>query len=327
MIAPTPDQAASGRYIGRFAPSPTGPLHFGSLVAALASYLDAKHNNGLWLLRMEDLDTPRCSSTAADDIVRTLDIYGLHWDGSILYQSQRQAAYQEALEQLNSKGLVYPCTCSRKEIADSALRGIDGLVYPGHCRPAPQNTRALKPIIVAPEPGKKAAAWRLNTQLASDILFEDALQGTVHQQLARQIGDFVLLRADGFFAYQLAVVVDDQAQGITHVVRGADLLESTPRQIFLQRQLGFLSPHYLHTPIACNSAGEKLSKQTLAPAISCQKKPGENFSTLLVKALQFLGQETPPEADGVTPEYLLEWAAIHWSRSRIPRQRQRLAIA
>ena len=240
-------------YRGRFAPSPTGPLHFGSLVAALGSYLDAKYHHGNWLVRMEDLDTPRCVAGAADDILRTLEVYGLHWDGEVIYQSQRTSAYEHALQQLQDAGVAYPCCCTRKEIADSALHGIDGPVYPGTCRngvPA----------------GRTARAWRVNTHLpnSSPVSFIDSLQGRISQRIENDIGDFVVKRADDLFAYQLAVVVDDAYQGITDVVRGADLLLSTPRQILLQQLLALPTPHYLHLPVIVNAQGEKLSKQTLA---------------------------------------------------------------
>ncbi|HEY0665566.1 MAG TPA: tRNA glutamyl-Q(34) synthetase GluQRS, partial [Gallionella sp.] len=214
-------------YRGRFAPSPTGPLHFGSLVAAVGSYLDAKHHRGTWLVRMEDLDTPRCVPGAAEDILRTLDAFSLHSDEPVLYQSRRTAAYEEALQQLKDSGTAYPCCCTRKEIADSALHGIEGFVYPGTCRDGMAHQRSTP-------------AWRVRTDDAP-VAFEDGLQGAQSQHLERDIGDFVVKRADGLFAYQLAVVADDAFQGITHVVRGADLMHSTARQIHLQRLLGLLT--------------------------------------------------------------------------------------
>ena len=240
-------------YVGRFAPSPTGPLHFGSLVAALASWLDARAAEGRWLVRIEDLDPPRAVPGAADEILRTLDRLGLGWDGPVLYQSRRSASYEAALESLDT----YWCGCTRREIADSSIgRATDGAqIYPGTCR-------------TGLAPGKTPRALRLRTG-GEEIAFTDRVQGPQRQILEREIGDFVLLRADGQFAYQLAVVVDDAEQGVTDVVRGADLLDSTPRQIFLQRLLGYPMPRYLHVPAAVNQAGEKLSKQTgarLAPA-------------------------------------------------------------
>ena len=212
------------QYRGRFAPSPTGPLHFGSLIAAVASYLEAKTCKGQWLLRMEDLDRPREMPGAADVILRTLQAFGFEWDGPVLYQSRRDEAYAAALEKLRQAGFIYGCACTRREIADSAIDGIDGPVYPGTCRGGLPS-------------GKSPRAWRMVTE-DRNIAFDDAIQGRLSQNLQRDIGDFVLKRADGLYAYQLAVVVDDAEQGITHVVRGADLLDSTSRQIYLQQMLG-----------------------------------------------------------------------------------------
>ena len=286
-------------YIGRFAPSPTGPLHFGSLVAALASWLDARAVGGRWLLRMEDLDKPREQPGAADAILRQLESLGLGWDGSVLYQSTRAARYRAALDQLTRAGLTYPCGCTRREIADSAL-GIDGAhIYPGTCR------KALPP-------GKPARAMRLRTR-PEPIDFVDRVQGLCRQSVEREVGDFVVLRADGLFAYQLAVVVDDADQGVTDVVRGADLLDSTARQILLQRQLGFSTPRYAHLPVAVNADGDKLSKQTGAVAID-----GTQAATALARALLFLGH--PPPVD-LPPGDLLPWALAHWDVARVPRVR------
>lgn len=280
-------------YRGRFAPSPTGPLHFGSLVAAVGSYLEAKHHHGSWLVRMEDLDAPRCTAEAADGILRTLEAFGLHWDEHIIYQSQRTAAYEETLQRLQTIAAAYPCACTRKEIADSALHGIDGQIYPGTCRngiPA----------------GRQGRAWRIRTN-SEPVEFTDALQGKISQRLENEIGDFVAKRADGLFAYQLAVVVDDAFQGITHVVRGADLLASTPRQIYLQRLLGLTTPHYMHLPIAVNGQGEKLSKQTLAAPVH-----SSNPATALWHALVFLRQEPPAELASCDLPALWQWALANW---------------
>ena len=257
-------------YVGRFAPSPSGPLHFGSLVAALASWLDARAAGGRWLVRIEDLDAPRAQPGAADEILRTLDQLGLHWDGEVLYQSRRTGLYRDALEQLRDQ--TYWCGCSRREIADSSLGlAADGAqIYPGTCRGG-----------IAP--AKTPRALRLKA--AGAVEFVDRVQGRQAQLLERDVGDFVLERAGGQFVYQLAVVVDDAAQGITDVVRGADLLDSTPRQIYLQRLLGYPTPRYLHVPAAVNKAGEKLSKQTGAPAADPARKEAE-----IRKALVFLGQ-------------------------------------
>ena len=213
---------------GAFRPSPTGPLHFGSLVAAVGSYLDARHHQGKWLVRIEDLDTPRTVDGAAADILGTLEAHGLHWDEQVVYQSRRTAAYEQAFLRLKETGMIYPCACSRREIADSALQRGDELVYPGTCRNG----------IAA---GKAARSWRVRVNDAV-ITLDDLMQGIITQDLASEVGDFVLLRADGLYAYQLAVVVDDAAQEITDVVRGADLLFSTPRQVYLQRLLGLTTP-------------------------------------------------------------------------------------
>ena len=243
-------------YIGRFAPSPTGPLHKGSLVAAMASYLDARAQAGQWLVRIEDVDEARTVAGAAEAILQCLDSFGMHWDGEIVWQSQRKVLYQVALDKLGQH--IYACGCTRKEIADSRIgvAGDGAAVYPGTCR----NGLA---------PGKSPRAYRLHVADgdAGKITFEDRWLGTVTQQLSTEAGDFVLKRADGFWAYQLAVVVDDAEQGVTHVVRGADLLESTPRQIYLQRLLGVPTPSYMHVPVVTNDRGEKLSKQTGAMAL------------------------------------------------------------
>lgn len=281
------------QYVGRFAPSPTGPLHFGSLVAALASWLDARSAGGRWLLRMEDLDKARVIPGAADTILRQLEALWLEWDGPVVYQSGRLALYQDALERLATHS--YPCACTRKELEDSAL-AIDGArIYPGTCRGG-----------LAPE--KTARATRVRTDNAP-IRYTDRVQGEVSQSVESEIGDFVVLRADGLFSYQLAVVVDDAEQGVTDVVRGADLLDSTARQIFLQRLLGLPTPRYLHVPVAANAGGEKLSKQTFA----ADARPSD-----LPLALRFLGTTAPGDLEG---RDLLRWASSHWDASRIPRAR------
>ncbi|MGD9953780.1 MAG: tRNA glutamyl-Q(34) synthetase GluQRS [Burkholderiales bacterium] len=285
-------------YVGRFAPSPTGPLHFGSLVAAVASWLDARAAGGRWHLRIEDVDAPRTAPGAEDSILRTLEALGLAWDGPIVRQRERLDRYEEALADLRARGLVYRCRCSRKEIADSGVHGLDGIVYPGTCRHAAV-------------PAGEAAAERF---LVPDelVAVEDRVQGRVSQMLATDIGDFVVRRRDGLHAYQLAVVVDDADVGVTDVVRGADLLDSTPRQVALQRALGFPTPRYLHVPVATRG-GEKLSKQTLAPAVSpTQALPW------LEAALAFLGQPLV-EAEGA--EALLAGAARRWDPARIARRR------
>lgn len=274
-------------YIGRFAPSPTGPMHFGSLVAAVASWLDARAAGGKWLVRIEDVDAPRTAPGAADGILHALEAFGLAWDGEVAWQGRRTQLYAAALERLRGTGHVYRCRCSRREVADSGLVGLEGAIYPGTCRrlglaPAAQ----LAERMMAPE---------------EPVTFLDRAMGTVSQNVARDIGDFVVKRRDGLFAYQLAVVVDDAEQGVTDVVRGADLLWSTPRQVLLQRALGYPTPRYLHFPVVTNAAGEKLSKQTGAEAIDAAQAP-----ELLRHALAFLGQ---PPAGGTTPREILAEAA------------------
>ncbi len=294
-------------YRGRFAPSPTGPLHFGSLVAAVGSYLEARTRGGEWLLRMEDLDRAREQPGAADSIPAMLRAYGFEWDGPVVYQGRRSDLYQTALEKLRQAGHTFPCSCSRKEIADStqtfAAAG-DGrdLIYPGTCR----NGLA---------PGKVARAVRVKTG-GTAIEFEDAVQGRIRQDIAHEVGDFVLKRADSFFAYQLAVVVDDAEQGITDVVRGADLLDSTPRQIYLQQLLGCATPRYVHLPAAVNAAGEKLSKQTLAAPLEADEAAPQ-----LLKALAFLGHDAPATLAGGDVKNIWQWAQEHWSLARVPRLR------
>lgn len=251
-------------------------------------------------MRMEDLDPPREAPGAADQILRLLEAYGLHWDGEVLYQSRRSELYRSALRQLIENGHAYECGCSRKEVAASAPASPSGPIYPGTCRAG------------LPE-GRVARAIRLRTHDAP-IEFEDVVQGHLRQRLESEIGDFVILRRDGLFAYQLAVVVDDAAQGITEIVRGADLLDSTPRQIFLQHVLGLGTPNYLHVPVAVTPQGEKLSKQTRAPAL-----PLRNPVPHLLDALGFLNQDPPVELRAGTLDELWAWAIRHWDSRRIPR--------
>lgn len=287
--------------VGRFAPSPSGPLHFGSLVAAAGSYLDAKSRGGRWLVRMEDLDPYRTLPSAAGEILRTLEAFGFAWDGPVVYQSQRSPAYRQALETLRSRAAIYPCGCSRKEIAELAVAGVGvGYVYPGTCRDGlPQ--------------GKSERALRL--RVADEVVgFDDNVQGRFRQNLAEQAGDFVVMRADGVFAYPLAVVVDDAAQGVTHVVRGADLLAATPRQIYLQKGLDLPTPAYAHLPVAVNEHGQKLGKQTRAAPLD-PARPGE----ALFKALVFLGQGPPAELFGADPGQLWAWGLKRWRLAQVCR--------
>jgi glutamyl-Q tRNA(Asp) synthetase len=276
---------------GRFAPSPTGPLHFGSFLAALASWLDARAAGGRWLVRIEDLDRPRERPGAADEILRVLARFGLEWDGEVVYQSRRSALYEAALKRIESS--TYWCGCSRREIADSSLRlAADGAqVYTGTCRAGLAE-------------GKAPRALRVRTG-TEPISFTDRAQGPLEQVLEREVGDFVLLRADGQFAYQLAVVVDDALQEVTDVVRGADLIDSTPRQMHLQRLLGVPTPRYLHIPVALDAGGEKLSKSAGAGAI-------DESPRSLSRALAFLGQ---PPAD------TLDDALRNWNPVLIPARR------
>lgn len=293
-------------YIGRFAPSPTGPLHLGSLVAAVASWLDARAVNGQWRVRMEDLDRPRCVAGAAETILRQLAEYGLDWDGEVLVQSQRDAAYAAALDTLKARKAVFPCACSRSQLArtqfNQAPHNAEGeIIYPGTCRDGLP-------------PGATGRAWRIRAPDVSTY-FTDRIQGELQQNLAHAVGDFVVRRADGLFAYQLAVVVDDAFQGITHVVRGADLLWNTPRQILLQTLLGLPTPDYAHVPLITNAAGQKLSKQTRAPAL-----PEHRRGAVMTQALAALGHTPPADLSGAAPAELLAWARAHWSIAHVPRR-------
>ena len=299
MTSASPPAAAT--YCGRFAPSPTGPLHFGSLVAAVGSYLDARAHGGQWLLRIEDVDEPRTVPGAADAILRTLDGFGFEWDGEVVVQSERLDRYHAALVRLQLDGDVYPCACSRSEIALAASsRSVDGgLVYPGTCRAGLAD-------------GKAARAWRLRLP-DQELRVVDRVQGEVRQNPQREVGDCVLLRADGQYAYQLAVVVDDGAQGVNAVVRGVDLLDSTARQIWLQQRLGLPTPSYAHLPVVVNAAGEKLSKQTHAAAVSAAEG-----SAPLLRALRFLSHCPPAELSGAPLPEFWRWAIEHWSMTRVP---------
>jgi glutamyl-Q tRNA(Asp) synthetase len=298
--------AAAGGYVGRFAPSPTGPLHAGSMAAALASWLDARVHGGRWLVRIEDVDTPRCVPGAEAEILRQLTACGLVPDEAPVWQSRRGALYAVALERLHAAGLAYGCRCTRREIAlaQTALghdRTRHGeLVYPGTCRPggaqpvAWAEARAVRLLTVAPDGGDVVIDWT------------DARLGPQRQNVTREVGDFVLRRADGLWAYQLAVVVDDALQGVTHAVRGEDLADNTPRQIWLQRCLGLPALRYRHTPLVRDAQGEKLSKQTGAPAVAVER-PVE----VLQAAAAALGLAVPWCADvnAVLQASLAAWGA------------------
>ena len=292
-------ETSSTRYRGRFAPSPTGPLHFGSLVAAVGSYLQARVRHGEWLVRIEDIDEPRNVPGAADDILASLERLGFEWDGDIRWQSRMLDAYHEALGNLIDAGHCFTCLCTRSKLRQTAIHGPDGFIYPGTCRAntVTDLTRGAIRVRVCD----------------SEITFDDALQGNCTQHLERDVGDFVVRRGDGLFAYQLAVVVDDAQQGITEVVRGTDLLGSTTRQIYLQRLLDLPTPGYLHLPVVVNSQGQKLSKQTGAAALDL-RRPGME----LFHALQFLGQQPPDELMHADTADIWHWAIHHWDITRIP---------
>jgi len=280
------------KYRGRFAPSPTGLLHFGSLIAATGSYLQAKSLQGDWLVRMEDLDPPREMPGAADAILRSLEAFGFEWDESVVYQSRRSDYYEAALTELARLGLSYPCGCSRRELREHA-------VYPGICRNGLPT-------------GKAPRATRLHLQ-GGPIVFEDGLRGLVAQNIVDEVGDFVIKRADDFYAYQLAVVVDDADQRITEVVRGSDLLAVTTRQIYLQQVLGLPTPNYAHLPIAVNARGEKLSKQTFAKPLQDNRPAGQFW-----QALVFLGQQPPANLRRASLKEIWQWALANWQLSAVP---------
>ncbi len=270
------------------------------MVAAVGSFLDARSRGGTWLVRIDDLDPPRTVPGAADAILHCLDAFGMHWDSAVVYQSTRNDAYHAALHQLRQSGRTYPCACSRKEISDAGLTGVEGAVYPGTCRKGLAAQR-------------EARAQRVRTDGAV-IEFDDGLQGHVRQALQTEIGDFVVYRADHVFAYHLACAVDDAEQGITDVVRGADLIASTPRQIYLQKLLGLPTPAYLHLPVAVNGAGEKLSKQTRAHAVDQSHR-----AVTLDRVLRFLGYAPPAGVAGAGVAGLWQWALKNWQRERLPR--------
>lgn len=280
-------------YTGRFAPTPSGYLHFGSLVAALASWLDARAAGGRWLLRMEDLDPPREVPGAQDAILRTLETYGFEWDGPVERQSDRHGAYAAAVADLLDRGLAYPCSCSRKQLEGHAI-------YPGTCRDA------ARPLA--------DAAIRLRVPDA-EYRFVDRVQGAYAQNLAREVGDFIIRRRDGLYAYQLAVVLDDAWQGVTDIVRGADLLDSTPRQLYLQELLGLPQPRYLHIPLLLQPDGHKLGKSYRSPPL-----PADQAPALLARALRALGQQPPAELEQGSAAEVLAWGVRHWQPAAIPRR-------
>jgi glutamyl-Q tRNA(Asp) synthetase len=292
--------------VGRFAPSPTGPLHYGSLVAALGSWLFARSSGGKWLLRIDDLDTQRVVPGMADDIMRTLELLGFEWDDAAVWQSRRTAAYAAALQVLEGGGIVYPCACSRAEIAmiATAPHGADELVYPGTCRAGMKEARGARSIRVrVPD---------------EEISFDDGVMGRFSQNLAAACGDFVVRRADGLFAYHLATVVDDAASGVNQVVRGADLIASTPRQVYLQRLLGLASPAYVHLPLVTGPAGAKLSKRDCAVSVNSGRDLQHEGGALLLEALVFLGQDVSCFTGTSAPKEILTLAARTFDPEGIP---------
>jgi glutamyl-Q tRNA(Asp) synthetase len=285
--------ATTGLSIGRFAPSPTGPLHLGSLLTAVASFLQARSRGGRWLVRIEDLDTPRSVPGASDRILRTLERHALYWDGSVLYQHDRVHHYVAAIERLTAAGHTFACTCSRSQLNDR--------IYPGRCR----NNGNWQ--------GNEPHSVRLVVPAAT-LGLDDAIQGRYAQRLDKDVGDFVILRRDGIVAYQLAVVVDDIDQRITEVVRGADLLDNTPRQLLLFELLGAPAPRYAHVPVLIDRTGQKLSKQTFASAVE-EQHPGVNLNLMLT----LLGHEPPTQLRSAAPDELIGWAVQHWDLARVPR--------
>lgn len=281
-------------YTGRFAPTPSGPLHYGSLIAALASYLDARHNRGRWLLRIDDIDSPRVRTGAVDSILRTLEAFGLYWDDAVLFQSERREAYATAINSLMERQLLYRCDCPR--------RLVKGGPYPGTCRNRhlPSNTPRY--------------ALRVLTR-GETIRVPDRIQGTYSRNLQDESGDFVVRRSDGITAYHLAAVVDDDYQGVTHVVRGADLLSSTPSQVYLQQLLNLKTPVYAHFPVAVDDQGRKIAKRDQARAIYGDNAAG----AVLCAALDFLGQSPPAEMAGADTNEILEWGIKDWDLSKVPR--------
>jgi glutamyl-Q tRNA(Asp) synthetase len=289
--------------IGRFAPSPTGPVHFGTLIAAVASYLQARQAGGQWLLRIEDLDPPRVVAGATAALLLLLEDLGFEWDGTVLYQSTRFERYRDIIEMLRCQRLVFECSCSRREILASAPHpGEEGPVYPGTCRQGVRGSR-----------GERSLRLRVTDE---EVCYGDGIQGEQRQNLEREVGDFVLYRADGVFAYQLAVVIDDMDSGVTQVVRGADLLFSTARQIRLYRCLGAEPPAYFHHPLVLGADGQKLSKRhgeyTLITAA--------NGARMLWRALDFLGQSPLPELAGATPHEVLGWGRENFSIDKVGRE-------
>jgi glutamyl-Q tRNA(Asp) synthetase len=300
--------------VGRFAPAPTGALHTGSLVAAVGSWLLAKSVGGRWLLRMDDLDTQRQVAGMADDILRTLECFGLLWDGAVSWQSRHRDAYLQAFEQMQQQGMIYPCGCSRKEIAQTASAphpDDDTVPYPGTCRNGMRS-------------GAQVRSWRVRTS-ADELCFDDLRRGRICQNLLQSCGDFALRRGDGEFAYQLAVVVDDALTGVNQVVRGDDLLASTPRQIYLQRLLGLPQPAYCHLPLVTGPGGTKLGKRDNLISSHLGMYLGRE-GTLLLAVLRFLGQEPPGDLAGAPCKEILQWSTVNFDAARIPQSGAELQV-
>ena len=284
---------SSQTYKGRFAPSPTGAVHFGTLLAAVGSYLQAKKNHGEWIIRMEDVDLTRKVEGADTDILHTLEAFGFEWQGEVLYQSKQNEHYENALQQLIEQSLVFPCLCTRKKLAQSSSD-----IYPGSCRQRPlpeENEHALR--LIAHD---------------IDITFYDAIMGRQSQNMAQQCGDFIIKRRDGLFAYQLAVVVDDAMQGITEIVRGADLLDSTPRQIYLQQLLGYHTPTYCHLPLAVDADGNKISKSEGAAKVDIKNREKQ-----LCEVLKFLNQKPPSDLFDCSLNEIWQWAIDNWAIDQV----------
>lgn len=301
-VAPSERATAARPYRGRFAPTPSGPLHLGSLLTALAGWLQARSAGGRWLLRIDDLDAARCRPQHADTILRQLEAHALHWDEAPRVQSRHRAEYAGIFERLRGAGRVYPCTCTRAQLARDSLAGIDGPVYAGTCRDTSRTPAG--------------AAWRLRAG-GGTLALHDRWRGDLQRDVARDVGDFVVWRADGTPGYQLACVVDEDAQGITEVVRGSDLVGSSLRQVLLQRILGLASPDYLHLPVLVGADGRKLSKQNHAAPVAA-----EAASANLLLCLRLLNQAPPADLRNGTPAAVLDWASRQWNPRALPASAQ-----
>lgn len=286
-------------YRGRFAPTPSGPLHFGSLTTAVGSYLQAKTHDGQWLVRIEDIDPPRIVKGATDKILYCLEKYGLYWDQSVFYQSNHNHLFQQAIDELHTQGLLFSCSCSRKKIVEANINTDNSSLYPGTCRNADH-----------PVKNDNSLRIRTNDEL---IEFDDLFSGKVTQHLATDVGDFIVKRVGGYFAYQLAVVVDDYEQGITEIIRGYDLIDSTCQQLYLQSSLGFSTPEYGHLPLIIDTQGSKLSKQNKndLPLLESEPVP------LLVRALECLGQTVPTDLINSDLDSFWQWAIHNWQPGAI----------